>query len=564
MMPFTTAPPSGFVTGRVVDGEGAPIGGVSVTCSRFRQSGRCTTSATCDAGGRFRLGPLIPDAKAKLHFDAPGVGRERREGVVVFASADHDLGDVVIPKGLVVTGVVVDEAGRRIDAATVSVHCLFHIRTGSTEAFGDVVLVSTSADGRFETPRFATTHDLGSITLRAERPIRGRVVDPEGRPIAHAGVWSTFDYDHVAETNDEGWFELHGDASDAPVLEIRRNGFVNQRDVKVDRAKELTVVLQRACEVTGTIVDDESGEPVKVTGVGLGMLLDELPGVMAAVENGCEVSESSRFRLWYEEPAEYELAAGAVGYEPGRLKLGRLEPPQDRHGVVLRMRRRTSEAAIRSRAEIYGRVSGLPSGGIVGLASLSYRISVLGTGSQPVVRGAVLPRIVAPFDVTPLLPDGSFTFDDVGGTALLRIDRPGEAPLLHGPLRLTSGEKRRIDVVCTPPAILTGRLTGVPAGFEGEAWVVLQEERGITNSVRAGRDGRFSIALDAGRYALRAGIEALFESPIRFAESAWVNASPGELARHLEPLAEIDLSPGEQRDLGDVGFRLPPPPRPVG
>jgi hypothetical protein len=82
----------------------------------------------------------------------------------------------------------------------------------------------------------------------------------------------------------------------------------------------------------------------------------------------------------------------------------------------------------------------------------------------------------------------------------------------------------------------------------------LSDPRGLSSSVRVGRDSRFTIELEAGRYALRAGCDAL----VKPAPMPRVHANAEERERDIQarslPLREFDLAPGEIRDLGDVDF----------
>ena len=74
------------------------------------------------------------------------------------------------------------------------------------------------------------------------------------------------------------------------------------------------------------------------------------------------------------------------------------------------------------------------------------------------------------------------------------------------------------------------------------------------------QDDRFSIELFAGRYAIRAGADALWarsmpEFPgesLPEPGSEEMAAFEREAAALIRPLLEVDLAPGERRDVGEV------------
>ena len=108
-----TPPPTGAIVGRAVDVEGKPVAGADVWsivwgATAYKKVGRART----DADGRFRLEPLRVDQEVHRWFDAPGMARERREGVDIFEGRDHDIGPMTVVPGTRITGRVVDRAGQ--------------------------------------------------------------------------------------------------------------------------------------------------------------------------------------------------------------------------------------------------------------------------------------------------------------------------------------------------------------------------------------------------------------------------------------------------------------------
>lgn len=582
--------PPGFVNGRVVDESGAPLADATVSVYAYRGADHHDVVAQCGADGRFRIGPLAAQAAAKLYLDSPAHGRERVEGVVVFPGVDHELGDLVVPRGLVASGRVVDEAGRPIAGATVTVLPFHSIFEGTIEGFGGKLSLVTSEEGCFATPRLAASlillevtapgrvhadehvewpgtglaHDLGTIELGPETPLRGRVVSASGAPIAGASVTADIDHTHRVKTADDGTFVIEGQSATPRHLQVRAAGFVEERSLRIEDPTRVVVVLASASQVTGTVVDDASGAPLRPKTVGLGIVPRDRPDMIQLVENGSEIADDGSFRVWYEDAGRCVVTVTADRYSPAHVDVGELARPRARFGVVVRMKR-SSEAAPPPRDAIHGRVLGLTGDPRDALASLWHSIPPRGTWRQ-VVRGVTLPCWVMPGTVAPLAADGSFQFDDedVGRRPFaVRIDRSGAAPLAFGPFTLAAGETRELALERTDAALLSGRLVHAPDGFTARWWVVVSSAAGVTLSAAAVRDGRFSLVVPAGRHALRAGTDALRSRTVPERPDGW-RAEPGsealaeylrEAAALIAPLLEVDLAPGERRDVGEV--RLP-------
>jgi len=580
----------GFLTGRVVDEAGGPLADATVTVYAYRGADDHDIVTKCDGAGRFRIGPLLAQAGAKLYLDAPSHGRERVEDLVVFPGVDHDVGDLVVPEGLAASGRVVDEAGRPLAGATISVLPFHSIFESTIEKFGEELALTTGADGRFATSRLAASsillevtapgrvhadehvqwpgsghsHDLGTIELPPETPLRGRVVSASGAPIAGASVTADIDHAHRVETSSDGNFVIEGQSAVPRHLQVRAAGYVNEHSLRIDDPTRLVVVLAAASRVTGSVVDDASGAPMRPRTVGLGIVPRDRPDMIQLVENGSAIADDGSFRVWYEEAGRCVLTATADGYAPSHVDLGEVARPRSRLGVVVRMKR-AADAAAPSRDAIRGRVLGLAGDPRDALASLWHSIPPRGTWRQ-VVRGVTLPRWVMPGAVASLAADGSFRFcdDDVGRRPFaVRIDRPGATPLVFGPFTVAAGETRELELEPIDAALVSGRLVHAPEGFTARSWVVVSCAAGVTLSAAAERDGRFSVVVPAGRHALRAGCDALVKRTTPERPPGW-RAEPGseamaeferEAAALIAPLLEFELAAGERRDLGEV--RLP-------
>jgi protocatechuate 3,4-dioxygenase beta subunit len=117
--------------------------------------------------------------------------------------------------------------------------------------------------------------DLGSLDLRPEAVLAGRVLDPEERPVAGAKViveqrWPVFstrgsgNRGREVETDGEGRFRLGGLSDGMPTsVRTEADGFVSAHlhDVLLPRDEPLEVRLSRGGTIFGQVVD-EAGEPL--------------------------------------------------------------------------------------------------------------------------------------------------------------------------------------------------------------------------------------------------------------------------------------------------------------
>jgi protocatechuate 3,4-dioxygenase beta subunit len=194
-----------FVTGRVVDDEKKPVPGVTVYAS-VQRGFSFDSQAKSDAEGRFRAGPFNVREKGQVWawFQAPQYKFEQATGFAE-PGKDTDLGEIKGTRQATVRGVVVDAAGSPVEGATVAA------RTGglagvskpdgtfeiSSVGPGTISIVAS----REEEPKLRSrplkvettsgqTVDGVEIVLLPAKPIRGRVITPDGgpRPGATVGI----------------------------------------------------------------------------------------------------------------------------------------------------------------------------------------------------------------------------------------------------------------------------------------------------------------------------------------------------------------------------------------
>jgi protocatechuate 3,4-dioxygenase beta subunit len=198
----------GILSGRVVDAGGEPVEGAEVSARDESQPGgwRVFSGRSDEGDGRFSLRDVSP-GRYDLEVRAGARGEASRAGVRVPAGRTTDLGTVVLARGGVVRGEVVDAEGRGIAGATVSAEREATIRTGRRET-------QTGSSGAFELrglpagawflaarhPSYAASAPLGvqvepedtappaRIVLARGGRIEGRALHRDGRPFAGGRV----------------------------------------------------------------------------------------------------------------------------------------------------------------------------------------------------------------------------------------------------------------------------------------------------------------------------------------------------------------------------------------
>ncbi|WP_165232844.1 sigma-70 family RNA polymerase sigma factor [Aquisphaera insulae] len=194
--------------------------------------------------------------------------------------------DMETPKdeGIAVTGRVTDEAGAPIAGATIAVGRDFREKEPDAEAM-------TDAEGRFTVKGLAAgpivltvqakghAPDLLSTTvaagmkpieleLKPPHVIRGRIVDPDGKPIADAPIaadewrgqhtlrWQTW-------TDAEGRFRWDVAPGDSVLIDLGTLGYSAKRFWQaMPDGPEKTLTMRRPLRVRGKVTDAETGRPI--------------------------------------------------------------------------------------------------------------------------------------------------------------------------------------------------------------------------------------------------------------------------------------------------------------
>ncbi len=361
--------PGVVVAGRVVDREGAPIGGAEILVEdRYANRRRPATEAAPVAVSGEDGGFEIPDRRHGERIDVlarrTGFGVATQLGIVV--PPEQRLRLELPPLGRI-SGRVLDAQGRPAEAS-VGGFVVQRVLTGALGAMmrsDEIEPVATDAEGRFELTEVAA----GEVSLLARGPagehtekgglelapggvleglelrfeagarVVGRVVDPDGRPAREALVdvegraWGQ----RSALSDGDGRFTMPGLAPGRHTLVADKHPFRRAlREVEIGAAdNEVQVELQLGAglSVRGGVVD-EQGAPAADAWVTLSS---------AGTNSGFQVGDFSRsdggFELRGVEPGRYTVFAQKPGYRRAELPEPVIVEALDVDGVQLRLGR---------------------------------------------------------------------------------------------------------------------------------------------------------------------------------------------------------------------------------
>ncbi len=293
------------VRGRAVNESGNPLSGarVSVVGSKFVDSRQSISTAhgVASGDGLFSFDGLTPSIVHSVVIQSPGYGRYLTDFDAPVASANEvDLGEIVVPSGVALTGAVVDADGAPRTGLYVSIQGANddagRLRRDGGESvdldYGRQEETRTGADGRFAFPDLApgsyvvqagTRGDVvtQSLTLRAgnthpsirlqfqpTHKLSLLVVNEDGEPIKEAF------FRIEPEGGEETYNDTDADGCISFVLPLRvtralvayEGGMVDSKEVYLTpdavrlavREKTHTIVLKRAAVVHGVLLADDT------------------------------------------------------------------------------------------------------------------------------------------------------------------------------------------------------------------------------------------------------------------------------------------------------------------
>jgi protocatechuate 3,4-dioxygenase beta subunit len=526
LLPLT---PRGVVSGTVLDPAGRPVPGATVLARQGwrREAGwswdpgdSAVAVVEVDADGRFRIDDLPSHGTLWLRAEAADrplveVGRPVGDtGVrLVLGHGGALRARVQTADGGVVAGAparlfattsgnepVEYEDGVRLGGLPVAlaedgVLRLERVPTGTHELVVEVPGHQRLTVPGIEVAEGAET-DLGTLELRPEVLLAGRVVDAEGRPIAGARLGV---FEHVVgptstlgsrgrqvEADEEGRFLIDGLGDDLPLtLTVRADGYLGVAvDLELPHQEPLEVRLGRGGTVFGEVVD-EGGQPV--AGASLRARIDPQRHMQHRPPSGGEVATASS-----DDDGRFELIAvpaGVVAIDvSSRGGRGSIEAPAGTVGEGERVGPLRIE--VPSALEIAGRV----------------------------VRADGMPAARASVAALQQMPGGGSSSFSTTADALGRFRLPGQQP---GPVTVVAtlgvvgraerevtvtGGVSEIELVLEPTTAVSGRVVAADGSPAGRGHATLERE-GDSHGVVVDELGRFEIVgLEEGTYRLLAEV----------------------------------------------------------
>ena len=297
-------PPGRTIGGRVIDDAWHPVAGATAVASLQAGGGGgrpypperrdvMGMAATTGADGRWSLNSAPAETTAgevgawDYRYVADDAGGSYFRSVN-YPSARPLLdgtATTTLHHGVTVAGVVRGPDGRPVRGAAVG---FGSDRVGSSNIVPPLV---TTSDGRFAfdfaagSPVVLTVTadglapELVRLTAKANGPdvvirltpahrLEGRVVDTDGRPVAHAFVWMDTWRDARSlgdmsmNTDADGRFDWADAPADAVQANVAANGFMRRDYVAVTAGQPNVVQLVRPLHVTGTVTDAVTGKPI--------------------------------------------------------------------------------------------------------------------------------------------------------------------------------------------------------------------------------------------------------------------------------------------------------------
>ncbi len=326
--------PPGRISGRVVDGDGRPVAGASISIQPEDQSlhrSLRTPAVKTDDGGRFEAGG-IPAGPTALWVHAEGYQREWLQGLEAPPGGELAGLEIALKPGVSIRGRVTRDDGTPV-AAKVSAEIRNDLMNRSVGAGSD-------AEGHYELmalpPGFVRVYVEGTavtrtvdgrrggvftvdLVLGAGFEVSGHVVDETGRGLGGALLalvpleGRSFSSQEVGPRSDaEGAFTVPDVQPGSYRLRATKNGFASAGSAEVVRVDDgpvagVRLVMRRGATLSGTV---------------LGLGVDELAELsleahhweIGASQHG-SVDHDGSYRITNLEPGRWSVTARLDGRE---------------------------------------------------------------------------------------------------------------------------------------------------------------------------------------------------------------------------------------------------------
>jgi Carboxypeptidase regulatory-like domain len=440
--PFRIVLPSfGRVPGRIVDPEGRPVSGARVSAGivgvapsdvidSYDPCPQTGPSASTDAEGRFVL-ESIAQGVFGVWASAEGFLPYAREEDLGGASGLRNL-DIVLQRGASLAGQIRTRTGAPAPGVEISVSCPGGGTRKSTGPDGRYRLVGlppggtcrlSVGGGRFDPVeatveiKAAENHLDLQVGLAETQQVRGRVVGPEGEPVAGAEIDIAYALDGAkAFTTLNGSFvvEKLGKTSDCE-LSVWKEGYVafQSKSLKCGAAP-IVIRLERALTLTGRLLnlDPEELRTARISATNPSFFYS------LSLRGGVSPAEGT-YRIGDLGPGEWTVSA----YAGRRSVEGQVTLQAGKKNATL-------DLSFPDRFPVRGRVSGPGGEGITGV-SVSFRES-----DSDSFSGDVRTQADGSFEI--LLENGSYTVradgPDESGEGFFSIPLPQPVIVVDAPM----------------------------------------------------------------------------------------------------------------------------------
>jgi RNA polymerase sigma factor (sigma-70 family) len=342
--------------GVVKDEAGQPIAGATVALWGYldkKEDSRelvYMVRSTSDAQGRWRNSSLRPmrfiylyvshtDFLSDDDLHVRAVGQPNGSTIPSFADLRALKREDVMARGVEIRGRVLDEEGKPLVGATVgwvADHNTFFDKMAKTVTDGagqyrfqnarpgTVAIVAKTKGREPELKEIDAAPGMDAIDFRlgAGKPLLGRVVDDQGKPVVGAFVnidtWRRYRCLGVfLSTDGDGRFSWVEAPSDEVLINASKAGYlpVFQQRVRAD-GSEVKLTLMPSLEISGTIKDAETGKRIENPSIESGVV-DPVTGEVGWSKNPKVFAISGHLQasLNAANAKAFKIRVGAGGYE---------------------------------------------------------------------------------------------------------------------------------------------------------------------------------------------------------------------------------------------------------